>query len=59
MKNLKVRSKLILIMIVSLVISGVISIYGFTQAKNAASETEVIYKEKFIPNNWISAAVQT
>lgn len=58
-KNLKVRFKLILIILVSLVISGVIGIYGFNQTQKSASETEVIYKDKFIPNNWISAAVQT
>lgn len=59
MKNLKVGFKLILVIFVSIVISGIIGVYGYNQTQKLAAETEVIYKEKFIPNNWISAAVQT
>ena len=59
MKNFKVQNKLLIIILVSIFISTVIGIYGFTQTRSMSIDMEKIYEEKFIPNNWISGAVQT
>jgi methyl-accepting chemotaxis protein len=59
LKNLRVRNKFIALIALSLLSALAIGLYAFTQTKNMANDMEVIYEDKFIPNTWISDAVQT
>lgn len=58
-KNLKVGTKFITLNTISILTIIFIGIYAYTQLSIMAEETENIYSEKFIPNNWISDAAQT
>ena len=58
MKNLKVKSKLFILIAISIVISSGIGIYGFTETQSMSHDMENIHEDKFIPNNWISGAIQ-
>ncbi|MER2107522.1 MAG: methyl-accepting chemotaxis protein [Solibacillus sp.] len=56
-ENFKVRSKLLTLICISLIISAIIGIFSYIQTKSMAGDMELIYEEKFIPNNWIYDAV--
>lgn len=57
LKNFNVRNKLLVLISISLIISTIIGIFAYLQTKNMSEDMELIYEEKFIPNNWIYDAV--
>lgn len=57
-RNMKVRSKFILIIAFSLISTILIGNYAFLQLNNMSKDMETIYEEKFIPNSWITDAIQ-
>lgn len=59
LKNLKVSSKFVMLIAISLIASLIIGVYSYIQASSMAKDMESIYEEKFIPNGWISDAIHT
>ena len=57
LKNLRVRSKLLLLISISILIAIVIAGLSFIQSIKMANNMETIYEEKFIPNSWLNNAV--
>lgn len=57
LKNLRIRSKLIVLMIVSLIASMVIGSIAIFKLTTLSQEMNTIYEEKTVPSNWISDAV--
>lgn len=57
LKNLRIRSKLIVLMIVSLIASMVIGSIAIFKLTTLSHEMNTIYEEKTVPSNWISDAV--
>lgn len=57
LKNLRIRSKLIVLMIVSLIASLVIGSIAIFKLTTLSHEMNTIYEEKTVPSNWISDAV--
>jgi len=59
LRNLKVRTKFVLLITISLIASMMVGIYASIQTTSMAKDMEVIYEEKFIPNGYISDAIHT
>lgn len=57
LKNLRIRSKLIVLMVISLVASLVIGSIAIFKLTTLSHEMNTIYEEKTVPSNWISDAV--
>lgn len=57
LKNLKVRKKIILLIVISIMITLLIAGLSYAQTRNMTKNIEDIYEEKFIPNDWLSNAI--
>lgn len=57
LKNLKVRKKIILLIVISIMITLLIAGLSYVQTRNMTKNIEDIYEEKFIPNDWLSNAI--
>ena len=56
-KNIKVRNKLAIVIIISMLIPLTIASLSYFQTSRMVKDMETIYKEKFIPNDWLSNAI--
>ena len=57
LNNLKVRSKLFLLIFIAVLVAVIIGVTAFKDTKSMSKDMENIYEEKFVPNNWIHNAV--
>ena len=58
-KNLKVGGKFAMLNALSILSIILIGFYAYSQEKSMADDMKIIYEDKFIPNNWISDAIDT
>lgn len=57
LKNLKVKSKLLIIVSIGIIISLAIATLSYYQVQSMTKDIETIYEEKFLPNDWLSNAI--
>lgn len=57
LKNLNVRNKLFLIVAIGIFVASLIATLSFFQVRTMKDNIEMIYEEKFLPNDWLSNAI--
>lgn len=57
LNNVKVQNKLFIIVAIGIIAASLIAVLSFLQARTMTNNIEMIYEEKFLPNDWLSNAI--